>query len=185
MGKNIGQYLSGLMLHDHYTQSSLAKELGISRQMLSNIMLDQKEVSLPLSLKIESLFSLPEGVILKMQCEFKIQEYKEQLREELFEKLKLAHAFWSYDVNSMDGLPDEMLIEKVFIHLDKDDIEKLFELFPKPYVRKVWRQNMAIQGDYLFDLNVMIAIYYFRIPNPEAYLRRQESLYIKNMIQNV
>ena len=55
MKERLGQYISKLMVRDHYKQSALARELGISRQMLSNIVLDQKEVSLPLSLKIESL----------------------------------------------------------------------------------------------------------------------------------
>lgn len=168
-----------MMVRGHYKQSALARELGISRQMLSNIMLDQKEVSLPLSLKIESLFSLPEGTILKIQNDCKIRQYKEFVREELYEKLKRSHAFWSYDEVTMGDLSDEMLIEKVFVHLDMDDIAKLFELFPKKYIQKVWRENMAVQGEYLFDLNVMIALYFFHIRKPEAYLRRQESLNLK------
>lgn len=179
MEENLGQYIGRLMARDHYKQSALARELGISRQMLSNIMLDQKEVSLPLSLKIESLFSLPEGSILKIQNDCKIRQYKESVREELCEKLKQAHAFWSYDEVTMGNLPDEMLIEKVFVHLDMDDIAKLFELFPKKFIQKVWRENMAVQGEYLFDLNVMIALYFFHIRKPEAYLRRQESLNLK------
>ena len=85
------------MVRDHYNQSALARELGISRQMLSYIVLDQREITLPLSLKIESLFALPEGKILKIQNEYKIRQYKESLRRELFERLEQAHAFWSYD----------------------------------------------------------------------------------------
>jgi len=169
------------MMRDHYNQSELARELGVSRQMLSNIVLNRREVSLPLSLKLESLFSLPEGSVLKIQDDYKIQQYKEQLREFLFEKLQQAHAFWSYDNVSRSNLPDELLIEKVFVHLDMDDISKLFELFPKNYIQKVWRENMAVQGEYLFDLNVMIALVFFHIKKPEAYLHRQELLHLKKL----
>ena len=93
MKERLGQYINKLMVREHYNQSALARELGISRQMLSNIVLDQKEVSLPLSLKIESLFSLPEGTILKIQNDCKIRQYKEELRKGLFEKLIQARAF--------------------------------------------------------------------------------------------
>ena len=181
MKERLGQYINKLMVREHYNQSALARELGISRQMLSNIVLDQKEVSLSLSLKIESLFSLPEGTILKIQNDCKIRQYKEELRKGLFEKLIQARAFWSYDEVSTETLPDELLIEKVFVHLDMDDIAKLFELYPKKYIHKVWRENMAVQGEYLFDLNVMIALYFFHIRKPEAYLRRQELLHLKKL----
>ena len=181
MKERLGQYINKLMVREHYNQSALARELGISRQMLSNIVLDQKEVSLSLSLKIESLFSLPEGTILKIQNDCKIRQYKEELRKDLFEKLIRARAFWSYDEVSTETLPDELLIEKVFVHLDMDDIAKLFELYPKRFIQKVWRENMAVQGEYLFDLNVMIALYFFHIRKPEAYLRRQELLHLKKL----
>lgn len=185
MKERLGQYINKLMVRDHYNQSALARELGVSRQMLSNIVLDQKEVSLPLSLKIESLFSLPEGTILKIQNDCKIHQYKEQLRKDLFEKLTQAHAFWSYSEVTVETLPDELLIEKVFVHLDMADIDKLFELFPKKFIQKVWRENMAAQGEYLFDLNVMIALYFFHIRKPEAYLRRQEMLHLKKLTRTL
>ena len=181
MKERLGQYINKLMVREHYNQSALARELGISRQMLSSIVLDQKEVSLPLSLKIESLFSLPEGTVLKIQNDCKIRQYKEELRKGLFEKLIQARAFWSYDEVSTETLPDELLIEKVFVHLDMDDIAKLFELYSKKFIHKVWRENMAVQGEYLFDLNVMIALYFFHIRKPEAYLRRQELLHLKKL----
>ena len=171
MKERLGQYINKLMVRDHYNQSALARELGVSRQMLSNIVLDQKEVSLPLSLKIESLFSLPEGTILRIQNDCKIHQYKEQLRKDLFENSGVT----------METLPDELLIEKVFVHLDMADIDKLFELFPKKFIQKVWRENMAVQGEYLFDLNVMIALYFFHIRKPEAYLRRQETLHLNKL----
>ena len=129
--------------------------------------------------------SLPEGTILKIQSDCKIHQYKEQLRKDLFEKLTQAHAFWSYSGVTMETLPDELLIEKVFVHLDMADIDKLFELFPKKFIQKVWRENMAVQGEYLFDLNVMIALYFFHIRKPEAYLRRQEMLHLKKLTRTL
>lgn len=40
---------------------------------------------------------------------------------------------------------------------------------------------MVIQGDYLFDLNVMIAICYFGIKQPEKYLKQLERKHVKTI----
>lgn len=116
-----------------------------------------------------------------MQTENSVQNYKQQLKKELSEQLFRANAFWSYTNISTDIILDEELIEKTFINLDMKDIAILFELFPKKYIRKVWREKLAIQGDYLFNLNVMIALYYFDIKQPEKYLKRVEREHIKSL----
>jgi hypothetical protein len=114
-----------------------------------------------------------------MQTESRIYHYKQQLESELADRLLKANAFWSYANVSAENIPDEELIEKTFIFLDLKDIALLFELYPRNYIRKVWREKMAIQGDYLFDLNVMIALYYFDIKQPEKYLKSLERKHIK------
>ncbi|MDR2810483.1 MAG: hypothetical protein LBB84_08035 [Tannerellaceae bacterium] len=106
---------------------------------------------------------------------------KRQLKKELAEQLLKANAFWSYANVSADKIPAEELVEKTFIYLDLEDIAKLFKLYPRNYIRKIWREKMAIQGDYLFDLNVMIALYYFDIKQPEKYLQRVEREHLKHM----
>jgi len=117
-----------------------------------------------------------------MQVDESIRSYKQKLREELIEALLNINAFWSYADVSTSNVPDEELIEKVFINLDLKDISKLFELYPREYLRKVWREKMVIQGDYLFNLNVMIALYYFDIRQPEKYLKRVERKHIKKQL---
>lgn len=107
----------------------------------------------------------------------------EQYVDNLVDKLHKVNAFWSYADVSAENVPDEELIEKVFVYLDMGDIAKLFELYPKEYVRRVWRARMAVQGDYLFNLNVMIAMYYFDIHKPERYLRRVEREHIKQLLR--
>jgi hypothetical protein len=47
----------------------------------------------------------------------------------------------------------------------------------------VWRENMVIQGDYLFNLNVMIAMFYFDIKEPEQYLRSTEHKLINKKLK--
>jgi len=41
----------------------------------------------------------------------------DQLRIELINRLKKEHAFWSVDPSSLAVIPDEVLIEKILLHL--------------------------------------------------------------------
>ncbi len=106
------------------------------------------------------------------------------LRHELAERLRKVNAFWSYAQADAMCIPDEVLIEKSFVCLDLPDIALLFKLFRKEYVKKVWKEQMSIQGDYFFDLNVMIAMLYFGIKQPERYLKRIEQEHLNQLLGN-
>lgn len=95
----------------------------------------------------------------------------------LLEKLKEEHAFWSYDVSkiNVDNITDELLIVKTLRHLDIYDIDLLFHYYKFDFIKKVWREHMVIQGDYLWSLNKFLAWYYFRIKNPNKYLKTVET----------
>jgi len=180
--REVGQYIESLIRESGRSQSDIARAIGVPRQLLSYVVGGQRELSISLALKLESFFGLPEGKLLKMQVDESIRSYQQKLREELIEALLNINAFWSYADVSTSNVPDEELIEKVFIYLDLKDISKLFELYPREYLRKVWREKMVIQGDYLFNLNVMIALYYFDIRQPEKYLKRVERKHIKQQL---
>lgn len=180
---NVGQYIDSLIKEGGHKQSDIARAIGVPRQLLSYIIAGRRELSMPLALKLESFFNLPEGKLLKMQAENSVRNYKRQLKKELAEQLLKANAFWSYANVSADKIPADEMIEKTFIHLDLKDIAKLFELYTRNYIRKVWREKMAVQGDYLFDLNVMIALYYFDIRQPEKYLKRVEREHLKRITE--
>ena len=47
----------------------------------------------------------------------------------LIEKLKQEHCLWSYDNDSIQDMPDDMLIELVMLYLDIDEINMLFSIF--------------------------------------------------------
>lgn len=180
----VGQHIESLIRNGGYSQSGIAREIGVSRQSLSYIISGRRELSMPLALKLESFFNLREGELLKKQAEDRVRNYKRKLKDELVGRLLEVNAFWSYAGVSAEDVPDEELIEKVFIHLDLADIAKLFELYQRDYIRKVWKDKMVIQGDYLFNLNVMIALYYFNIKRPEKYLRRGEREYFKELLNH-
>ena len=86
---------------------------------------------------------------------------------------------------AVERIPDKLFIEKCLMTLDEQDIELLFELFPRKRIRSVWRERMAIQGDHMLALNVAIATKYFGIKEPEKYLARAEQLQTQKLLKYI
>lgn len=183
MNYNIGKYISNLTIRTGITQAELAREINVPRQLLSCVISGKREMSLQLAMKLESYFSLTEGELVKMQAMQTVKKRKQSIRNHLCEQLVAKNAFWSYDVKSFDAISDEELIEKCFTILDIDDIDLMFEIYPRKHIQQVWRNNMAIQGEYLQRLNVMIAMYYFGIKEPEKYLSKAEKQHINKILK--
>lgn len=77
---------------------------------------------------------------------YKIQErlnYNQEKTHYMYYSIFLPCKHKTYANVSAENIPDEELIEKTFIYLDLKDIARLFELYPRNYIRKVWRENMA------------------------------------------
>lgn len=184
MDYNVGKYINRLITRAGLSQADVAREINVPRQLLSYIISGKREMSLQLAMKLESYFSLSDGELMKMQAMQAVQQRKKLIRNRLCEELIAKNAFWSYDVKSFDTIPDEEFIEKCFIVLDICDIDLMFELFPRKYIRQVWRERMAIQGEYMQMLNVMIAMYYFGIKEPEKYLAKVEKQHINKLLND-
>lgn len=93
------------------------------------------------------------------------------IREYLIDKLKEEHCFWSYDNDSINDIPDEMLVELVMIHLDLPEINMLFKLFPFQKVKRLWIENVVAQGERYYTLNFFLAWYYFDVKRPHSYVK--------------
>lgn len=184
MNYNVGEYILNLARASGFSQSEIAREIKIPRQLLCYIIGGKREMSLQVAMKLESFFSLPDGTLMKMQAQQSVQQRKRYIRNHLCGQLVAKNAFWSFDVKSFDDIPDEELIEKCFTVLDMDDIDLMFEIFPRKRILQVWRERMAIQGEYMQMLNIMIAMYYFGIKEPEKYLARIERQHFNNILKN-
>lgn len=184
MNYNVGKYIQNLARDSGLSQSEIAREIKIPRQLLCYIIGGKREMSLQVAMKLESFFSLPDGTLIKMQAQQSVQQRKRSIRNHLCGQLVAKNAFWSFDVKSFDDIPDEELIEKCFTVLDMDDIDLMFEIFPRKRILQVWRERMAIQGEYMQMLNIMIAMYYFGIKEPEKYLARIERQHFNNILKN-
>lgn len=96
---------------------------------------------------------------------------KAGVKRVLINHLKKANAFWSYQVDAIKDVPDDILVELVMLHLDLDDINKLFEIYPYSFVKKAWIKNVVAQGEMYYVLNKFFAWYYFKMKKPGAYVR--------------
>ena len=93
------------------------------------------------------------------------------IKQELLEKLKQEHCFWSYRQDSVRDVPDDILIEKTLLHLDLKEIDLLFRADPFRKVKQVWLDCLVPQEEYLHTLNRFLAWYYFKAKRPDAYLK--------------
>jgi len=112
-------------------------------------------------------------------------ENRNKLRQSLFRKLKKENSFWSYNQASVSlrNCDDDTLIYNTLVHLDIKEIDQLFSIYEKEKVKEVWEKELCIQGDYYRRLNKFLAVYYFKIDNPEKYIKKIERKHLKNIEQ--
>ena len=96
---------------------------------------------------------------------------KQELKQYLIKRLKKENAFWSYDQKSIKDVPDDILVELVMLHLDLDDIDKLFELYSPKQIKRMWIENVVALGERYYVLNRFLAWYYFHVKRPGAYVK--------------
>jgi hypothetical protein len=107
----------------------------------------------------------------------------EEVKKQLFRKLKKSNCFWSYDISKMKKISDESLIEYVLLFLDIDDINLLFPLFGYKKVKRVWLDRVAPQGAMFRPYNILYAWYYFGAKRPEAYVKGLETRHMNRKVQ--
>jgi hypothetical protein len=94
------------------------------------------------------------------------------LKVQLADKLISNKVFWSYADVKADDISDEILIEKVLIYLDIEDINALFVIYPYKIIREIWRKEIVIQEPLYHSLNLLLAFLYFHIKSPEKYIQK-------------
>jgi hypothetical protein len=110
---------------------------------------------------------------------------KQKVKNDLLNSLKEMNAFWSYNATDVSEktISDDMLIEKSLVHLDIDEMKKLFSLFPYYKIKKVWKNQLCSQEPYYHGLNTMLAYLYFDIKNPNRYLKTLSKRNLKSLKQ--
>ena len=99
------------------------------------------------------------------------------IKTKLLAKLKQEHCFWSYAVEDISNIPDDILIEKTLLHLDLEDIDQLFKIYSLRKIKRVWLDYLIPQEEYLHTLNRFFAWYYFKIKYPDRYIKSMTTRY--------
>ena len=105
-----------------------------------------------------------------------------QLRKRLEKKLIKRNAFWSYDKSSIVVIPDDVLIEKVLLHLDIEAVQALFFLFPKKEIKKVWQDVVLPREPLYHNINKLYAFMFFDIEHADRYIRYYKNKHIKSIV---
>ncbi|MDY6372181.1 MAG: hypothetical protein SPL12_07805 [Bacteroidales bacterium] len=95
----------------------------------------------------------------------------ETLKRTLWHQLEKSGCLWSYATDSQD-INDELLIEKALLYFEFEDLHLLREIYPMPYLRRIWRERLVSQGSYYDIINWLLAAMFFNISNPDKYLKQ-------------
>ena len=98
-------------------------------------------------------------------------EQKVDIKKVLIERLKQEHCLWSYENDSIQDIPNDVLVELVMLYLDIEDIDMLFQLLGYKAVKQAWIENVVAQGERYYDLNYFFAWYYFHAKQPRRYVK--------------
>jgi hypothetical protein len=109
-------------------------------------------------------------------------QQKDDIRGYLEKRLIEERAFWSFDKLSCQNLSDWNLIKYSLIALDLDDINYLFQLFPKKQIKHVWLEELVPQGDFLKSMNLCFALVYFGAKNPRQYVKAMETRQLNRVL---
>ena len=133
----------------------------------------------PVIFEVISFFFFGTFRIISYLCKV---EMKEDVKKQLFRKLKKENCFWSYDVSKMKSISDESLIEHVLLYLDIEDINQLFQLFGYKKVKRVWLDRVAPLGEMFRRYNILYAWYYFGAKRPETYVKSIETRHLNRIM---
>ena len=122
-------------------------------------------------------------MVISQNAEIKVKNVnKDRLRQRLEKKLIAENAFWSYDKSSIEIIPDNEFIEKVLLHLDIEDVQTLFSLFPKKEIKKVWQEAVLPREPLYHNMNKLYAFMFFDIEHPDRYIRYYKNKHIKSIV---
>lgn len=103
-------------------------------------------------------------------------------KDYLIDLLNRESRLWSYDIRFTKDMPDDILIEKVLVYLDLEEIDILFKLFSYKKIKQVWLDRLIPQEDYLYSLNRFYAWFYFRAKHPDAYIKSMATRHFNKII---
>ena len=92
-------------------------------------------------------------------------------KNELISELKIFGAFWSYDSEKLQKIPNSVLIEECLRYGDVQHILYLLKLFKTDIIVKVWEEKL-IPDERIYSHNYYLACIFFNINSPKKYIEK-------------
>lgn len=161
------------------SQVELASRCSEHFQTISAIINGQRDIPIPLSVKLDRALDLEPGTVALAQTKYQVASELKRRRvndiqsrkKAVLEKVKLSGGFWSYQ-GIPEHLDDDSIIEAALIHLELEDLPALFQIWSRSHIKAVWKNRLVSQGKRMNILNYILAVKLFGIRKPDNYLSR-------------
>ena len=179
----VGEVIRSRLAELGISQVELASRVGEHFQTISAIINGRREVTVPLSIRIDDVLLFPVGTIALAQTRYQVEkevnsnhlEGMNEKRHIILEMIKANGGFWSYR-GVPESLDDDAVIEAALVHLELEDLPLLLGLWSKAHVKRVWKERLVSQGKRMNVLNYILAVKLFGIQNPDKYITRYAHL---------
>ena len=175
----VGGMIRDRLAELNISQTELAVRVGEHAQTLSAILSGKREMTIPLSVRLDEELGFEPGTLAVAQTRYlvdrelsnKRMESKDEKRMMIMEKIKDNGGFWSYS-GIPEHMDDDSVIEASLVHLDLEDLPLLYGIWSKAHIKKVWKERLVSQGNRMSIRNYILAVRLFAIENPDKYLSR-------------
>ena len=103
-GIHPGKLIENDLKKNHISQETIARQVGVSKQMINAIIAGRRDISIELSLKLDHALNYEEGSLAQLQTWYKIEEIKTKQSLSLFSSPPNVRQvlFWDYDYDKLD-----------------------------------------------------------------------------------
>lgn len=180
----VGEMVRNRLNELNISQTELAVRVGEHVQTISAILCGKREITIPLSVRLDKELGFTPGTMAVAQTQFLVKkelegnqmESKQEKKLLIMEKIKNNGGFWSYS-GIPEHLDDDSVIEASLIHLDLEDLPLLFGIWSKAHIKKIWKERLVSQGKRMDILNYILAVKLFAIQTPDNYIKRYARSY--------
>lgn len=176
--QSVGEIIKDRIKELGISQTELAARVGEHYQTISAIILGKREVSIPLSVRIDKVLGFDPGTTALAQTRFlvntQLKESSNDMKDRkqvIMEKIKANGGFWSYQ-GLPESMEDDSVIEAALVHLDLEDIPLLLEIWSKSHIKRVWKERLVSQGKRMNILNYILAVKVFGVQNPDKFISK-------------
>lgn len=177
--QSAGEIIRERLISMGISQVELANRCDEHVQVISAILNGQREIPIPLSVKLDYALELEQGSIAVAQARYlasqeaqrqKIPDMQSR-KKAILEKVKTAGGLWSYQ-GIPEHLDDDDIIEAALVHLELEDMPMLLKIWSKSHLKRVWKERLVSQGRRMNILNYILAVKLFGVKHPDKYLVR-------------